>query len=52
MKNFVRLTACLLLTAVIVLPAMRYVNYTASKSIVACGSPLPWPKPPVLSVVA
>jgi hypothetical protein len=52
MKNPMKLTALLLLAAVIVLPAMRYVNYTASKSIIACGSPLPWPKPPVSSVVA
>jgi hypothetical protein len=47
MKILGRLVALSLLAALIVLPAVRSVNYTASKPAIAEGAPLPWPKPPL-----
>jgi hypothetical protein len=46
MKNPWRVIAFSLLAVLIVLPAVRCVNFTASKSTVADGNPLPWPIPP------
>ena len=46
MKNPGRLITLSLLAVLIVLPAVSYVNYTASKPAIADGNPLPWPQPP------
>jgi hypothetical protein len=46
MKNLGRLIALSLVAVLIVLSAVRCVNYTASNSIFADGNPLPWPIPP------
>ena len=46
MKNPRSLIAFSLLAVLILLPAVRCVNFTASKSTLADGNPLPWPIPP------
>jgi hypothetical protein len=46
MKNLWRVIAFSLLAVLIVLPAVRCVNFAASKSIIVDGNPLPWPQPP------
>jgi len=46
MKNPRKLIAFSLLAVLILLPAIRCVNFAATKATLADGNPLPWPIPP------